>query len=84
MNVRPLSVMISQSMPHQQKMSSKIQLPRVFVVSAWCSRKCVSKQQPWMKYLKPPDFRRCIMSMYILVNRGMGIATTGRMRMLCV
>ena len=78
---------ILQSMPHWQKMSLKIQLPRVFVVSvqsARCSGKCVSEQQPWAKYLKPPDFGRCIMSMYILVNRGAGIAMTGGMRILCV
>ena len=76
-NVRPLSVTIVQSMPHQQRMSLKIQSPRVFAVLARCSRKYVREQRPWTKYLKPPDFSRCIMTIYILVNKGSEVLTTG-------
>ena len=32
----------------------------------------MSEQQPWTKYLKLPDFRRCIVSIYIFTNRGTG------------
>ena len=44
----------------------------------------MSEQQPWTKYLKPLDFRRCIVSIYILANRGVGVVTTGGMSILQV
>ena len=67
--------------------SSKIQSLMVFAVSAWRELylgKCAREQQPCTKYLKPPDFGRCMVSMYILVNRGVGVATTRGMRRLLV
>ena len=85
MNAGPLSVTISHSVPHQQRMSSKIQSLMVFAVSVkskWYLGKCAREQRPCMKYLKPPDFGRCNVSMYILVNRGVGISTTGGIRIL--
>ena len=85
MNAGPLSVMISQRVPHQHRMSSKIQSPIVFVVSVWrewYSGKCAREQWPCTKYLKPPDFGRCMVSMYILMNKGAGVAATGGMRTL--
>ena len=68
-------------------MSSKIQSLMVFAVSVWRDQylgKCTREQRPCTKYLKPPDFRRCMVSIYILVNKGAGVATTGGMRMLQV
>ena len=44
----------------------------------------MSEQRPWTKCLKLPDFGRCIVSIYIFVNRGAGVATTGGMRILRV
>ena len=65
------------------RMSSKIQSPMVFVVSAWREQylgKCAREQRPCTKHLKPPDFGRCMVSMYILANKGAGVATTGGMK----
>ena len=87
MNTGPLSVMISQRVPHQHRMSSKIQSLIIFAVSAWREQylgKCAREQRLCMKYLKLPDFRRCMVSMYILVNKGVGVATTRGMRTLQV
>ena len=59
----------------------------VFPVSARSVRylgKWVSEQRPCTRYLKPPDFGRCIVSMYIFANKGAGVATTGGMSMLGV
>ena len=87
MNAGLLLVMISQRVPHQHRMSSKIQSLMVFVVSTcseWCLGKCAREQWPCMKYLKPPDFGRCMVSMYILANKGAGVVTTGGMRTLQV
>ena len=87
MNTGLLSVMTSQSVPHQQRMSSKIQSLMVFAVSLkskWYLGKCAREQWPCMKYLKPLDFGRCMVSMYILVSKGMGVVTTGGMRTLQV
>ena len=44
----------------------------------------MNEQQLWTKYLKPPDFGRCIVSIYIFVNRGAGVATTSSMSILQV
>ena len=87
MNSGLLSVTILQCVSHWQRMSSKIQSPMVFMVSAqseWYLGKCTREQQPCMKYLKPPDLRRCMVSMYILANKGMGVVTTRGMRTLWV
>ena len=56
----------------------------VSVQIKWYLGKCAREQRPCMKYLKPPDFGRCMVSMYILVNKGVGVATTSGMRTLWV
>ena len=78
---------ILQRVLHQHSMSLKIQSLMVFTVSVQreqYSGKCAREQWPCMKDLKLPDFRRCMVSMYILVNKGVGVATTRGMRMLQV
>ena len=86
-NMGPLSVMISQRVPHWHRMSLKIQSLMVFTVSVWREwylGKCTREQWPCTKYLKLPDFGRCMVSIYILVNNRVGVATTGGMRTLWV
>ena len=87
MNAGPLSVTISQRVPHWHRMSLKIHSPMVFTISVqreWYSGKCAREQWPCTKYLKLPDVRRCMVSMYILANKGTGVATTRGMRTLWV
>ena len=57
----------------------------VFAVSVQSERylgKCAREQHPCTKYLKLPDFGRCMVSINILANKGTGVATTGGMRTL--
>ena len=87
MKAGPLSVTISDIVPHLHKMSWNNHSPSVTAVSARSARnstKCVSEQRPCTIYLQPFDFGRCIVSVYTLANRGAGLATTGGIKTLHV
>ena len=68
----PLSITISESPPHQHRMSSKIHLLIEDMFSFWRARNSgqwVSKHWPWTMYLCLFEGGRCIISVYIFVKR---------------